>query len=167
MISLLGILLLTYVAAIAETAFVPTLAVYHAVPNVLALLGILWAASAGSSQLRIIEGASIGLVFDLNSGSHVGVGVVAFALLAFAVIQARAAIRCLGIVQQSMVCAPLVAGMMLIVAMGNRLFGEAVPPLSVVLWGAATTAVYSAAVSLPIWMMVDWTREVRRAASTL
>jgi rod shape-determining protein MreD len=167
MISLLGILLLTYVTAIAETAFVPALAVHHAMPSVLALLGILWAASAGSSSLRIVEVASIGLVFDLNTGSHMGVGVAGFALLAFTVIQARAAIRRMGTMQQSMVCVPLVAGVMLIVAVGNRIFGEPVPPLSLVLWGAATTAVYSAAVSLPIWMVVDWVRDVRRAGSAL
>jgi rod shape-determining protein MreD len=162
MTALAGILITTYLAAVAETALAPVLTIHQVTPNLLALAAIVWLVSAAPSPWRIVEAAAIGLVFDFNSGSHAGVGMASFSLLAFAILHARPIMRRLGPVEQSLACLPAVAALTLIVSFANRLFGHTVPPLSLVMLQAFGCGVYTAAIGLPVWMILDWRRDARR-----
>ena len=82
----LGILLATYVAAVAETAlgrrsrsFVSRRALLPLV--VIVATGHVWS----PSPWRVVQMALVGLAFDFNRGGHAGVGMVSFAPVAFAI----------------------------------------------------------------------------------
>jgi rod shape-determining protein MreD len=163
MITLVGILVTTYVAAVAETTLAPVLAIHQVTPSFLALVAIIWLVAAAPSPWRIVEVAALGLVFDFNSGSHAGVGMASFSLLAFLVMHVRPTLRRLGPLEQTLACLPLVAALMMIVALANRMFGQAVPPLPLILVRAFGCGAYTAAIGLPAWMILDWRRDSRRA----
>lgn len=166
MVILIGILLSTYVAAVAETALAPVLAVYQIAPSLLAIVAVAWVVSAAASPWSVAQVASIGLVFDLNVGGHVGVGLASYALLAFAAQRVRPTMRRLGPIEQAFLCAPLMVALLMLIAVGNALFGHAVAPLPVLLLRASAAGVYSAAMSLPVWMILDWVRDAHRFRDT-
>ncbi len=114
------------------------------------------------SPWRVVQMALVGLAFDFNSGGHAGVGMASFALVAFAIGQLRGILRRLEPLEQTLASAPLVAAMLLLVALGNLLFGAALDPLGPTLARAVAASVYTAAVSLPMWMLVAWLRESQR-----
>ena len=162
MLNLSGLLLLTYTAAVADTALAPVLDVYHVAPSLLALLAIAWVVTAAASPWRVVQCAAIGLVFDFNGGGHAGIGMAGFAVAGFVLLHFRPAMRRLDPVGQALVTAALVAALLLVVGLGNLLFGQALPALPVALFRGLAAGAYTGAVSLPVWMILDWLRASRR-----
>ena len=107
--------------------------------------------------------AAIGLVFDFNSGGHAGVGMAMFALAAFVLLECRSWLRRSGPIAQVAVAAGTVMVLLLLIASGNLAFGQPLPPGRAILWRAAATGAYTAAASLPMWMILDWWRDARSA----
>jgi rod shape-determining protein MreD len=155
-------LLATYLAAVADAAIAPALTIFHIAPTFLPLVAIFATVAAAPSPWRVVQLAAVGLAFDFNVGGHAGVGMASFALVAFVVEQARTVLRHLEPLEQSLACAPVVIATLLLVAIGNVAFGEAVPAAGPAVAGAIATGVYTAAISLPFWMIVGWRRKSRR-----
>jgi rod shape-determining protein MreD len=169
MITVLAFFCGTYLVAVAETALAGWLDIHRATPSLLALWAIVWIASRpatprGAAQLGVAGAGSIGLIFDLNSGGHLGVGVVAFAAVAFAIEQLGPRFRRLDPLLRTLATAPLVAALLLLVLLGNLITGENLPPFSGALWNVLTIAAYTAAISLPVWMCAGWLRQPPRPA---
>ncbi|HEY2841776.1 MAG TPA: rod shape-determining protein MreD, partial [Pirellulales bacterium] len=167
MTNLLAFFCGTYLVAIAETVLAQWLDIRRATPSLLALWAIVWVASRKSpprraSQMGIAAAGFIGLVFDLNSGGRVGVGVLAFAAVAFVIEQNGPRFRRLDPLLRTLATAPLVAVAMLLVLLGNLIAGESLPPLPLALANVLMIAVYTACVSLPIWMAAAWLIEPAR-----
>jgi len=162
MVNLLGLLAATYLAAVADTAAAPALEVYDVAPSFLTLAAIVWAVAAAPSAWRVVQLGALGLVFDLNSGGHAGVGMAGFAAVAFVIGIWRTPLRRLGVVEQAVVSAAVATALLLFVGAGNWLFGAAVPPLRFVVLHAIGSGVYTAATSLPAWMILAWLRDARR-----
>ncbi len=168
MINLLAFCCGTYLVAITETALAQGLDVRQATPSLLALWAIVWVASRRPSAINVVAAGVVGLVFDLNSGGHTGIGVVSFAAAAFAIEQPAPRFRRLDALMRTLATAPFVALVMLVVLAGNLIAGESVPPLAVALVRVSAIAAYTAAISLPVWMCASWLREPaspRRAAN--
>ena len=113
MIEFVAILLATYMAAVADTAFAPALAVFHVTPCLLPLVVIV--ATRRSRRLAVARRCRWPLSdWPLISirGGHAGVGMASFALVAFAVGQLRGALRRLEPTRASAGFAPLVAAML-------------------------------------------------------
>jgi rod shape-determining protein MreD len=162
LIELVAILLATYLAAVADAAIAPALTIYHIAPTFLPLVVIFATVAATPSPWRVVQIAAAGLAFDFNVGGHAGVGMASFALMAFAIGQARTVLRHLEPLEQALACAPIVTATLLFVAIGNFAFGEAVPAAGPALVGAIATGVYTAAISLPFWMIIGWRRQSHR-----
>lgn len=163
------LLLLTfgiYLAAVADSTLAPALAIYGFTPCFVLVVAIVWSAAALPSPWRIAQLGFMGLMFDLNTGGHAGVGVACFALAGFVFDRWRAPLRRLGIAEQVVMTAFAAAAMLLIAAAGNRLCGEPMPPLRLVTIRAIGSGIYTAAASLPVWMIVAFAREVPRGSVT-
>ncbi len=165
MVNLLKLLALTYLAAVIETALAPVLTIYDVAPSLLAILAIAWVAQNTPSPWRVPQAAAVGLMLDFSAGGHAGIGMAALSLAAIVVLQMRVEFRRLGPIEQAIACAPLVMIVMLLIALGNRLFGQLLPPPAIVLVRCVAAGVYTAALSLPIWMVLAWSREPHGAAS--
>jgi len=153
----------TYIVTLLEIALAQTLDVHHATPCWLALWAIVWVASHRASQWNILAAGAIGLIFDLNSGSHLGVGVLAFGAAGFAIERLGVRFRRLDPLLRALATTPLVLLVMLLVFAGNRIVGEPVPPITLAVSRAVMIAAYTAAVSLPVWMCSGWLREPSQA----
>ncbi|MBI2826773.1 MAG: rod shape-determining protein MreD [Planctomycetia bacterium] len=160
--NVLLLLVLTYLAAVIETAGADVIAVYRAAPSLLAITAIGWTVMGSSTPWRIAHAAVVGLVFDLNGGGHAGIGIAAFALTAFVAMRLRPWFRRQEPVAQAVATAPLVAALMIVVVLGNAIVGEPGAPPSVAVPRATVIALYTSAVSLPLWMLLDWVRESGR-----
>ena len=156
------ILLATYLAAVADTALAPVLKIYHVTPTLLPLVLIVACVTSAPSPWRIAQMAVVGLAFDFNSNGHAGVGIVGFALAAFALLQMRSVLRRLDPLEQAMACVPIVAAMLVVVAFGNFAFQENAISAGLTLARAGAASVYTAALSLPVWMVVAWLRQSRQ-----
>lgn len=172
MISLLAFFCGTYLVAIAETALAGWLDIRHATPSLLALWAIVCCALrpasrvseySGRVQVDVMAAGFVGLVFDLNSGGHLGVGVVAFAVMAVLLERLGPRFRKLDPLLRTLATAPLVAGMMLLVLLGNLIAGESAPAIWVALMNVVMIAAYTSAISLPIWMCVGCLQPTRVA----
>lgn len=161
MITFVVLLLTTYLVAVADTALAPVLAVYQVAPSWLPLVAIVWMVAGAASPWRIAQMALVGLAFDFQADGHAGVGMISFALVAFLVWQARGTLRRLRPVEQAVVCAPLVSGVLLLVAVGDFVFGQTIDAPAMALARVLATGVYTAACSLPVWMVLDWLRDAR------
>ena len=147
----------------ADAALVPLVAVYGVSPSLLVLVTIVWLLVEAASPWRVVEAAALGLAFDLNSGGHAGAGLAAFSLMSFCLMHARPVLRRLGPVEQACCLVPIVAAMLLIVGVLNRACGEAVPPPRLIVLRSIGCACYTAAIGLPIFMVLDWRRATGRA----
>jgi len=158
----LGILLAAYLAAVAETALAPLFTLWGVSPSLLILVGILGTMLVTPSAWRVPQMSLVGLVFDLHGGGHVGVGMFSFALLTFVLASVRASLRRLGALEQALFTMPLAAVTLLLIVAGNimlRHSTESLPQLAV---RALAAAAYTAALSLPVWLLLAWRRESRR-----
>jgi len=172
MTSLLAFFCGTYLVAIAETALAGCMNIRSASPSLLALWALISclarpAAPRGAVQPGVVTAAFVGLIFDLNSGGHLGVGVVAFSAVAAVLDQLGPRFRRLDPLLRTLATAPLVAAIMSLVLLGNLIAGESVPALSHALWNVAIIAAYTSAISLPIWMCVGWLPQSKRVGHAL
>ncbi|HVU88342.1 MAG TPA: hypothetical protein VHD36_13560 [Pirellulales bacterium] len=156
------ILLATYLAAIVDTVFAPYVAIYHVAPTMLPLVVIVASVLTAPSPWRIAQMAAVGLVFDLSACGHAGAGVISFALTAYVLGQARGTLRRLEPLEQAMACVPIVAGMLLAVAIGNLVFPEGTSATGIAWTRAGAASVYTAALSLPVWTLAAWLRQSRQ-----
>ncbi len=156
------ILQATYLAAVADTALAPLLDIYHVTPTLLPLVVIVTTVVAGPSPWRVPQMAAVGLAFDLSAGGHPGAGVVSFALTAYVLGQARGLLRRLEPLEQALACVPIVAGILLGVALGNFVFQEGASVTGLSLARAGAASVYTAALSLPVWMAAARLRQSRQ-----
>lgn len=160
----MGLLILLcgmYFVAIAENVIAGGIVWRHTTPGLLALWAIVWVAcrrapGRGAPQMSVLGAALIGLVFDLNSGGRLGVGMAAFALMAFALEQLGPRFRRLDPLLRTLATAPLVAVLMLLVLVGNVIAGEPTPPAPTAFIGVLSTAASTSIVSFPVWMAAAW-----------
>jgi cell shape-determining protein MreD len=158
------ILLATYLAAVADTALAPVLAIYHVTPTLLPLVVIVTTVLAAPSPWRIAQMAAVGLAFDFNTNGHAGVGLVCFALTATMLLQARGLLRRLDPLEQALACVPIVAAMLTAVSFGNFLvlFTQGVGITGIAFARAGAASVYTAALTLPVWTLAAWLRQSRQ-----
>ncbi|MFH1264815.1 MAG: rod shape-determining protein MreD [Planctomycetota bacterium] len=156
------LLLIVYVTAVLETSLADAVRVGHVAPDLLALLAVVYVLSTPGRRAFLVAGA-IGLAADLVSPGRPGLGVACFLLVGYALTRLRTKFPL-----------DLLAGQVLAVGLGTTLlstglatgawlFGEATVSLPTLLVRAFGVGLYTAGVSLPLWMILGWTREPRRA----
>ena len=150
--------LFVYLAAVLETALVDVLRIGDAAPDLLALLAIVWLLTARGPRAFLAAG-TIALAGDLLAPGRVGVGMFWMLLVGYAVTRLRARCKFDYLVFQVPTAFVAVTVWAIAVGASARLLGDvALPWWSIVARGAAV-GLYTAAVCLPVLMVVGWIGE--------
>ena len=157
-LALLG--LIAYAAAVAETSLAGALEICHVAPSLIALAALTWQLVAPGPYAFLGAGA-IALAGDLCAPGRVGAGAAAMLLVAYGVSRLRVEHYGLQVaVLFAGTTAWAVATGLLRLSVGDSAVGGTLLLREPVLVGA-----YTAALALPILMVVTWVREplLRRA----
>jgi hypothetical protein len=165
------LMLVVYIAAVAETSLVDSIRVGNATPDLLALVAVVWLLTASGPRAFLAAGA-VALVGDLIAPGHAGVGMAWMLLIGYGVTRLRVRFRgapgrgglmwgqllwqvpCLGAAVTMWAAS---------VGLTGRLLGDVPLPWSAILARAAGTGIYTGGVALPVLMVVGWIREPKSA----
>ena len=158
--SYLLLLIAVYLAAVLQTSLAPSIEARHVVPDLFALVAIVWQLSTVRPR-GFVAASLVGLACDLTSGGPLGIGMGLFALISFLVGRLRAKVDVKYLLVQLVVVwlatTAIAAGEVLI----RRLLGETTLPWTTLAVRAASVGIYTTGVAFPALMIMGWLREGR------
>ena len=160
------VLLLTavYVALVLDAALVDLVAVGRVAPDLLAIVALAWLFTCQASTRTVVVAALIGLASDLAAGGRIGAGLASFALVGYAATKLRSKVDADHPLVQTALTWPAATTIALLAAVAQLASGELAMPAGGAIVRSLLVGVYTAAIGLPVWMMLSWIREplVRR-----
>jgi rod shape-determining protein MreD len=160
---ILLLLLSTYAAAVLQTTIAPVMEVRGAMPDFFALVAVVWLLVAGGPR-GFVAAALVGLAHDLTAAGPLGVGLGLFAVIGLAICWLKDHIDARFLPLQLLVTAAAIAAIAACEAAIARLGGQTSLGWSTIAVRAAIVGAYTAGVSLPVFMVLSWRREIRPAA---
>jgi rod shape-determining protein MreD len=153
--AILFLMLATYLAAALQASLAPMIEVRHVMPDLFALVAVLWVLRPAGSHGFIAAGL-VGLVYDLTSAAPLGIGLGLYSLAGYSIWVLRGKLDG----NHLLVQLPIAWLATTIVAVGEaaaaRLFGELTLPWTTLAVRAVSVGVYTTAVALPVLMVVGW-----------
>jgi rod shape-determining protein MreD len=147
--------IVTYAAAVLQTALGPALEIRHVMPDFFVLAAVLWLLTT-TVRRAFVAVAIGGLAYDLTAAAPPGVGLAAFALVGFAIEQIKAkldtnhfAVRLAAVFAATTVIA-------LVEALAARLSDDAALTSATLIVRAISVAAYTAGVAVPVLMIIGW-----------
>ena len=153
-----------YFAAVLETSLSPLVELHGVVPDLFALVAVVWLLRAGRER-GFLTAAAIGLVCDLTAAGPPGIGMGAFALVGYGLGRLRDRLDLDHLLVQLGVMWSAVTAISLLEAAAWRLTSEttlAWPTLAV---RAVTVGTYTAAVAAPLLLLLKRFHRRRHAAA--
>lgn len=148
---------LVYLAAVAQTSLVEVIRIGRIEPDLLAVTAMTWICLA-DRRWSFQAAGGVGLAADLISPGRIGLGMAAFLLVGYAVCRLRERIATDRLWLQLLVVAAGTLAVCVVQVLGHWAIGES-GPLGESLLRALGVGLYSAAISLPILMIIGWARE--------
>ncbi len=147
-----------YLTAVLQTSLADVLSVGHVMPDLLALLAVIWVLVTPGRRAFLVAGI-IGLVADLISPGRPGLATASFLLVGHGLTGLRAKLGLDRVAWQlpAVWLSTTVLGLSL--AVGTWVLGQTSAPLITVLVRALGVGAYTAGVSLPLLMIIGWIRE--------
>jgi len=145
----------TYLAAVFDTALAPVWAIGPATPDFLGLAAVLWTLAPGKPR-TFLTAAAIGLLADLVSPGRLGVGMAAFAAVAYALAAMRGRVVIWPPWAKAAAVAPAVAAQVLAIGLGRRWLGETDLGFLALAGRSAAVGAYTAGLALPLLMALEW-----------
>ncbi|NLX97508.1 MAG: rod shape-determining protein MreD [Rhodopirellula sp.] len=155
---LMGLIPILYLAAILETSLADTMSIGHVSPVWLAMIAVVWVIEFPSPRAFLVAGA-IGLIGDLIGPGRPGLAVAVFLLIGYGVARLRARWAADAIVWRVGVVWVAVTMMAIALASGRRFLGETAVPMATLLGRSLGVGVYTAAMALPVLLVLKWLRE--------
>jgi rod shape-determining protein MreD len=156
-----------YLAAVVQTSLADALSVGHVMPDLLALVAVLWLLVTPGRRAFLVAGL-IGLVVDLISPGRLGIAAASFLLVGYGVTRLRTKLDLDHLAWQVPIVWMATTALAAILALGGWLAGQTAVPLPALLVRALGVGVYTTGVSLPLLMIIGWIREpFRRNAAHL
>jgi rod shape-determining protein MreD len=147
-----------YLVAIVQTAWSDWLQIGRIVPDLFALAAAVWVIAAPGPRAFVVAGL-IGLAADFCAAGPIGLGAAAFLLAGYGLGRVHAAVPIRIVPTRVLaVCAFTTAAVALLLA-GQAAFGESLPPWKIAAARAAGVGLYTAMVSLPVWIVLGWMQE--------
>jgi len=158
LVRLLLVGLIASAAVLAETSLADAMEIRQVVPSLIALAALAWQLACPGPYTFLASGA-IALVGDLFAPGRVGLGAASMLLVAYAAGRVAQRLRIDHFVLQVPIVLVGTAAWVLSTGLLRWLSGDAsISPL-VLLRQAPAVAAYTAAVALPVLMVVGWMRE--------
>ena len=147
-----------YLAAVLQTSLADTISVGHVAPDLLALLAVIWLLVTPGRRAFLVAGL-IGLVADLISPGRLGLGMASFMLVGYGLTRLRTRLGLEHLAWQLPAVWLATTALAVSLATGTWLFGQAPLPLATLLVRALGVGAYTTGVSVPLLMIIGWTRE--------
>jgi rod shape-determining protein MreD len=154
---------IVYVAALLETWLAPRWEVRGITPDLLALAAFAWLAGA-RGRYAFIAVALVGLVSDLNSHAPLGSGMAALAIVAYSVIFLRRNLHLEGLFAQVLIVGFGTTAACLVQGVALKLLQQNSDSVVRLIERAGLAGLYTAAVSIPITMIIFWMKPKHTAA---
>jgi rod shape-determining protein MreD len=153
---------IVYLAAVLQTSLVEVIRIGRVEPDLLALAAMVWLLVA-AGPLGFLAAGLVGLVADLVSPGRLGLGLACYLAVGYGLLRLRARVDLDSLPAQ---LAAVWGGATLLAlgeTVGRWLLGEPARALPTSLAGALGVGLYTAAVSLPVLMIIGWIRQSRLA----
>jgi rod shape-determining protein MreD len=154
---------IVYVAALLEIWLAPRWEVRGIVPDLLALVAFAWLAGT-RNRYAFLAAALVGLVSDLNSSAPLGIGMAAFAIVAFLVMFLRRNLHLEGLFGRVLIVGFGATAVCALQGIALRLMHSVDGSLVGLVERAGLVGLYTLAVSIPIEMIIYWMKPKRAAA---
>jgi rod shape-determining protein MreD len=152
-----------YVAALLDTWLAPRWEVRGITPDLLALVAFVWLAGT-RNRYAFFAVALVGLVSDLNSFSPLGGGMAAFVVVAYLVMYLRRNLHLEGPFAQVLIVGGGASAVCFVQGIALRLMQHVDASLVRLVERAGLVGLYTAAVSIPIVMIIFLLKPKRAAA---
>jgi len=152
-----------YVAAVLETALAPLVEVRGVVPDLFALIAVVWVLRARGER-AFLTAAALGLICDLTAAGPPGIGLGAFALVGYGLGRLRDKVDADHWLVQTGVVWVSVTAISLLEAAAWHFTSETAISWPTLAVRGVTIGVYTAAVALPLLLLINRLRRPRRAA---
>jgi rod shape-determining protein MreD len=159
--------LAAYTAAVLQTSLVPALEVRHVMPDVFALVAILWQLTVARSGVdravaltpgHFIAAALVGLAYDLTSSGPLGIGAGLFAAVGYAIAWIRAKLDFDHPLMRLAIVFFATAAIAAVETLIWRLRGDTGLSWPTLIVRAASVGVYTTGFAVPIVMVLGWFR---------
>jgi len=144
-----------YLVAVVETSLGDLLRIGTVEPDLLALLAVVWLLRWPGPWAFLVAGL-IGLAEDLLAPGRLGLGLGSFLLIGYALALLRTRFRLGLLVLQVAAVLVAVCTLTTIQAVGHWLLGTVSVSLPTLLARAASVGLYTAGLSLPVLMILNW-----------
>jgi rod shape-determining protein MreD len=153
--AILFLMLATYLAAALQTSLAPVIEVRHVMPDLFALVAIVWLLRPAGPRGFIAVGL-VGLVYDLTSAAPLGIGLGLYSLTGYSICVLRGKLDVNHLLMQLPIVWLATTTIALGEAVAARLFGELTLPWTTLAVRAVSVGVYTTAISLPVLMVAGW-----------
>jgi rod shape-determining protein MreD len=151
----LFLMLATYLAAALQTSLAPAIEVRHVMPDLFALVAIVWLLRPAGPRGFVAAGL-VGFVYDLTSAAPLGIGFGLYSLAGYLICSLHGKLDG----NRLLVQLPIVWLTTTIIALGEaaaaRLFGDTTLAWTTLAVRAVGVGVYTTAVALPVLMVLGW-----------
>ncbi|MEN6497203.1 MAG: hypothetical protein ABFD16_23145 [Thermoguttaceae bacterium] len=155
---LLFLVPLLYLTAVIQTSLVDLLRIGQVEPDMLALLAVTWLLLVPGPWAFLVAGA-IGLAEDLLAVGPTGLGLASFLVVGYGLWRLRTRFRLESLGLQVLVVLLGVSALTSMQAVGHRLLNPSSATFATLQLQALGAGLYTAAVSIPVLMVVSWLRE--------
>ena len=152
------LVIVVYLVAVIQTSLVDVLRIGQVAPDLLALTAVVWVLLARGRSAFLVAGA-IALVGDLIAPGHLGVGAGWMLAVGYGLWRLQAVVKLTNLGTQLLVIWAAVTVWAVGVGLSGWLLGDVSLSLPTVTARAAGVGLYTAAVALPVLMVVGWLRE--------
>jgi rod shape-determining protein MreD len=160
--SSLLIIPILYIAAVLDTCLAARWQVHGIAPDLVALVAFIYLYSSRGRYAFLI-GALAGFASDLNSTSPLGLGMAAFALVAYGVVLLRQNLHLDGAIARLIIVGVGVTATCLLQSATLRCIGRIALPWQSLVEHAVLVGIYTAAVAIPLLMVYWWFGSQRSA----
>ncbi len=163
--SYLFLAIATYLAAVTQISLAPAIEVRHVMPDLFALVAVLWSLR-NSGRQALLGAAFVGLLYDLTSAAAplgIGLGIYAIAGYALSRLQSRASGMFLAV--QLVVVWLAATFIALGEAAAARIVADTTLSWTTLTVRGVSVAVYTTAVALPVLMVIGWLPERKRVST--
>ncbi len=157
---ILLLLPIVYAAAVLDTLLGDALRIGSVAPDLLAMTAVVWMLVAAGPRSFCVAGM-IALVGDLIAPGQLGIGTAWMLLIGYGLCRLRGYFVTGNLPLRVLAVWVAVTLWAMGVGLSGCLLGQVATPVTTVLCCAAGVGVYTAALSLPLLMVIGWIRESR------
>jgi rod shape-determining protein MreD len=151
----LFLILATYVAAVLQISLAPAIEVRHVMPDLFALVAVLWLLRTSGRQ-ALLGTAFVGLLYDLTSAAALGTGLGIYSVAGYALSRLCGKASGLLLPVQLVIVWLATTSIALAEAAAARIVADTTLSWTTLTARGVSVGVYTTALALPALMVIGW-----------